>query len=126
MQLDHSGLSLKNCSNWGRVTEATICKACVNLPGSVFGNDPGHLHFWGVAKGSSISWVAKLQGHRDSECKAVKWVVAKLQGDKTASFCRKDERMRSYRVTNQHPNLPWNFMTHGFLDPSAFPDFKHV
>ena len=22
---------------------------------------------------------------------------------------------------NQHPSLPWNFITHGFLDPSAFP-----
>ena len=29
---------------------------------------------------------------------------------------------RSYRVTNPHPNLPWNFMAHGLLDPSAFPD----
>ena len=35
---------------------------------------------------------------------AGKWVVAKLQGD------------------NQHPSLPWNFITHGILDPSAFPD----
>ena len=25
-------------------------------------------------------------------------------------------------VTNRHPNLPWNFMTHGFQDPSAFPE----
>ena len=31
-------------------------------------------------------------------------MVAKLQGD------------------NQHPSLPWNFITHGFLDPSAFAD----
>ena len=30
--------------------------------------------------------------------KAVKWAVAKLQGD------------------NQHPSLPWNFKTHVFLD----------
>ena len=30
--------------------------------------------------------------------------------------------VRSYRVTNQHPSLPSNFITHGFLDPSAFPD----
>ena len=29
---------------------------------------------------------------------------------------------RSYREINQHPSLPWNFITHGFLDPSAFPD----
>ena len=26
-----------------------------------------------------------------------------------------------FRVTNQHPNLPWKFFTHGFLDPPAFP-----
>ena len=30
---------------------------------------------------------------------------------------------RSYTETNQHNNLPWNFISHGFLDPSAFPDF---
>ena len=29
---------------------------------------------------------------------------------------------RSYREINRHPSLPWNFITHGFLDPSAFPD----
>ena len=29
--------------------------------------------------------------------------------------------MRSYREIKQHPSLPWNFVTHGFLDPSAFP-----
>ena len=46
--------------------------------------------------------------------KVVKWVVAKLQGDKKTASC--------WRVTNPHPGLPWNFMTHGFLDPSAFPD----
>ena len=53
---------------------------------------------------------------------AVKWVVAKLQGGKTASFCRE---MSGREVTgrNQHPSLPWNFITHGFLDPSALPDF---
>ena len=57
---------------------------------------------WGVAKGSSVSWVAKFRGDKNSECKlsngwsrsykviklllsAGKWVVAKLQGDKSAS-----------------------------------------
>ena len=34
------------------------------------------------------------------------------------------EPFRSYRVTNQHPNLPWNFMTHGFLDLSSFTKAK--
>ena len=76
---------------------------------------------WGIAQGSSISWVAKFMGDKTSECKlsngwsrsykeikllppAGEGEVAKLQGD------------------NQHPNLPWNFKTHGFLDPSAFPE----
>ena len=27
------------------------------------------------------------------------------------------------REINQHPNLPWNYITHGFLDPSAFPEY---
>ena len=27
-----------------------------------------------------------------------------------------------YREANQHPSLPWNLITHGFLDPSAFPE----
>ena len=30
--------------------------------------------------------------------------------------------LRSYKVTNLHPNLPQNFMTHRFLDPTAFND----
>ena len=76
--------------------------------------------WWGVAKGSSLSWVAKLKGEKHLERKlsngqsrsykvtklllsAGKCVVAKFQGDKS------------------DPNLPWNFITHGFLDPSAFP-----
>ena len=71
-----------------------------------------------------MSWVAKFidKGDSISECKLSKWVVAKLQGDETALFCGKNERSRRYRVTNQHPGLPLNFMTHGFLDPSAFPE----
>ena len=56
---------------------------------------------WGIAKGSSISWVAKFKGDKTSECKlsnsrsrsyreiklrlsAGKRVVVKLQGDKSA------------------------------------------
>ena len=56
---------------------------------------------WGVAKGSSISWVARFKGDKHSECKLSygwsrnyreikvllfpgKRVVAKLQGDKSA------------------------------------------
>ena len=29
---------------------------------------------------------------------------------------------RSYREINQHPSLPWNLVTHGFLDSSTFPE----
>ena len=29
----------------------------------------GKTDLWGVAKGSSISWVAKFKGHENSECK---------------------------------------------------------
>ena len=29
-------------------------------------------------------------------------------------------------MTKQHPSLPWNFVTHGFLDPSAFPDYHYT
>ena len=54
---------------------------------------------------------------------AVKWVVAKLQGDETASFCR-EMSGREVQGDNQHPNLPWNFSTHGFLDPSTFPEYE--
>ena len=58
---------------------------------------------------------------------AVKWVVAKLQGDKTASFCREmSGREVTGSLSNQHPSLPWNFITHGFLDPSAFPDPQRI
>ena len=49
----------------------------------------------------------------------------KLQGAKTASFCRKMSRSQSYRATNQHPNLLRSFMTHDeFLDPLAFVDVR--
>ena len=37
-------------------------------------------------------------------------------------FLRENEWSRSYKATNQHPSLPWNFITHGFLDPSSFPE----
>ena len=30
-------------------------------------------------------------------------------------FLLEDEWSRSHRATNQHPNLPWNLVTHGFL-----------
>ena len=40
-----------------------------------------------------------------------KWVVAKLQGDNnTASVCRAMSG-REVAAMNQHPNLPWSFVT---------------
>ena len=48
---------------------------------------PNHkIAVWVIAKGSSILWVAKFKGDKDTECELSKWVVAKGQGDKTASF----------------------------------------
>ena len=32
-------------------------------------------------------------------------------------FLQEIEWSRSYRGIKQHPNLPWNFTAHGFLDP---------
>ena len=84
---------------------------------------PAQKRKWGIAKGSSVSWVAKLKRYKNSERKlsngwsgsykviklllsAGQWVVA------------------SYREISQHPNLPLNFITHGFLHPSTFPEEK--
>ena len=53
---------------------------------------------------------------------AVKWVVSKLQGGKTASFCR---NISGREVTGGQISIPifhGNSITHGFLDPSAFPE----
>ena len=72
----------------------------VNFPGPQLPN-PKNTNSCGIAKGSSVSWVAKFKGGKNSECKlssgwsrsykviklllsAGKWVVAKLQGDKSA------------------------------------------
>ena len=58
--------------------------------------------------------------------------MKKLSGREVARrqncfFLQENEWSRSYRVINQLASLPCNFMTNGFLDPSAFPDFpmKH-
>ena len=82
---------------------------------------------WGVTKVSSISWVPKFKGdiiikiqNRNGSCQmGGREVTGRLL---KFFFLREDEWSRSYRVTKQHPSLPWNFMTHGFLDRSAFPD----
>ena len=60
---------------------------------------------------------------------AVKRAVAKLQGDKTASFSGEmsgREKMQGDKSAylSSMELYPWNFMTHGFLDLSAFPVFK--
>ena len=43
-----------------------------------------------------------------------------VTGRYTCFFLQENAWSLSHRVTNQHPHLPWNFMTHGFLGPSAF------
>ena len=76
---------------------------------------------WSVVKGSSISWVAKLQGDRNSECKLSNgW--SQSYKETNLLFAAGNEWSQSCRGKNQHPNLPWYFMTHGFLDLSTFPD----
>ena len=47
-----------------------------------------------------------------------------VTGRKKSFFLREYDWSRSYKEVNQHPSLPWNFITHGFLDPSAFPEKK--
>ena len=57
-----------------------------------------------------------LKGDKNAERE-----VFNLVGDSSRETeLPENERSRSYRVTNRHPNLPWNFMTHGFLHPSVF------
>ena len=70
-------------------------------------------HFWTVAKGSSISWVAKFEGDK-FRTRAVKRAVAKLQGDKTASLCRK---MSGREVTGWQISVPIFQWTMELYDP---------
>ena len=56
--------------------------------------------FCSVAKGSSVSWVAKFKGDQKFRMQAVKRAVAKLQGDKTASFIKEMSGLQSYREIN--------------------------
>ena len=76
---------------------------------------------WGVAKGSSVLWVAKLKGDKNSECKLSNG-CREVTGRYICFFLQENEWSRSYMEINQHPSLPWDFMTHGFLHPSAFPE----
>ena len=55
----------------------------------------------------------EVQGRQKLRKQAVKWVVAKLQGDTNCFFLRGNEWSRSYREINQHPQssvelyCPW-------------------
>ena len=71
--------------------------------------------FWDVAKGSSVSWVAKFKGAKNPEWKLSKgWSVTKLQGDKPASFCWE---MSGREVTGWQISIP---IFHGTLWPMDF------
>ena len=69
------------------------------------------------------SWVAKFKGDQNSECKLSN---GRSQSNKVIKllFSAGNEWSRSYREITQHPSRPWNFITHGFLDPSAFPEIR--
>ena len=69
---------------------------------------------WDVAK-RVISFMGReVQGGSKSIMKAVKWLVAKLQGDEAASFCRK---MSGREVTGRQISVP---VFHGTLLPMEF------
>ena len=51
---------------------------------------------------------------------AVKWAVAKLQGDKTASFCREAEWSRSYREIISIPIFHGTLLPMDFWTPPRF------
>ena len=68
----------------------------------------------GPEKGSSDSWVAKFKGNKNSECKLSNGWSPKLQGDKTASFCRD---MSGREVTGRQISIP---IFHGILLPMDF------
>ena len=44
--------------------------------------------YWGVAKGSSVSWVAEFNGDKNSECKLSNGWSRSYKVIKNASFCR--------------------------------------
>ena len=62
-------------------------------------------HLWGVAKGSSISWVAKFKGDKNSECKLSNgW--SRSYGETKPLLSARNEWSRSYKEINQHPHIP--------------------
>ena len=68
-----------------------------------------HPRLAALEKGSSVSWVAKFKEIKiqNANCQ---WVVAKLQGDEDASFCRKwvVTKLQGDKSASQ---FPWNFVT---------------
>ena len=81
-----------------------------------------HRKTWGVAKGSSISWVVKFKGGKNSQCKLSNgW--SRSDREMKLLFSAGHEWSRSYREINEHPNLPWNFIAlMDFWTPLAFPE----
>ena len=72
---------------------------------------------WGVAKGSFISWVAKLKADKNSECKLSNgWSRSyrEIHQKRTASFCRK---ISDREVTGRYISIP---IFHGTLSPIEF------
>ena len=105
------------------------------FPETVFGPFPNYIwHLWGVAEGFSVSWVAKFKADKNSECKlpngwsrsykviklplsAGKWVVAKSQGDKSAS----QSSMELYYPWISGPlRVYWTCL----VNPKCFPCMK--
>ena len=86
------------CKRTCQVPSKAICKLISK------GKIIAHKHIankhGALRKGSSISWVAKLKGDKNSECK----LPREMSGRKFISMLR------------------WNFITHGFLDPFGFPE----
>ena len=89
----------------------------------------GTLSFWmwalgALRKGPLFHGSRSFKGDKSSECKLSNGLSRSYREMKMLLSAR-NEWSWSYREINQHPNLPWNFITHGFMDPSAFPDKCH-
>ena len=56
----------------------------------------------GIAKGSSLSWVAQLQGDKDGECKA-----AEIQSEKVVPKLQGEGQDESASLSSREPFDPW-------------------
>ena len=63
-----------------------------------------------------------LQKYRDRNGRCIMILFKSIRVRGRCHPAARTEWSRSYKVTNRHPSLPWNFATHRFLNPSAFPD----